>query len=86
MRKLFILLHFYVYFVSEKVMKDRAHVPPTTYGGYVDDANDQLTICNYNPLSKRNPYDLLFLESAKTDQPLDTFREIISDAVYGDGE
>jgi hypothetical protein len=52
----------------------------------VDDANDQLTICNYNPLSKRNPYDLLFLESAKTDQPLDTFREIISDAVYGDGE
>lgn len=85
-RKLFILLHFYVYFVSEKVMKDRAHVPPTTYGGYVDDANDQLTICNYNPLSKRNPYDLLFLESAKTDQPLDTFREIISDAVYGDGE
>ena len=31
-RKLFILLHFYVYFVSEKVMKDRAHVPPATYG------------------------------------------------------
>lgn len=85
-RKLFILLHFYVYFVSEKVMKDRAHIPPATYGGYVDDANDQLTICNYNPLSERNPYDLLFLESAKTDQPLDTFREIISDAVYGDGE
>ena len=85
-RKLFILLHFYVYFVSEKVMKDRAHVPPATYGGYVDDANDQLTICNYNPLSERNPYDLLFLESAKTDRPLDTFREIISDAVYGDGE
>lgn len=85
-RKSFVLLHFYMYFVSEKVMKDRAHIPPATYSGYVDDANDQLAICNYGPLYEGNPYDLLFLESARTDQPLDTFREIISDAVDGDGE
>ncbi len=85
-RKMFVLLHFYMYFVSEKVMKDRTHIPPATYTGYVDDANDQLATCNYGPLYEGNPYDVIFLESAKTDQPLDTFRDIIWDAVDVDGE
>lgn len=83
-RKMFILLHFYAYFVHDDVMKDQSSGFFADYSSYVEDASDLLACCNYGPLYEENPYDMIFLYSAGTVRPLDTFREIIGDAVEED--
>ena len=71
-----ILLHFYSFFITALLSKD----PGDLYAVYVDDARDQLEESGYGPLYEGSPYDQIFLFSAKTDQPLDTFRDIILEA------
>ena len=83
-RKMLILLHFYCFFVSCVLDKDSGSHPYDNCSVYVEDANDQLASCNYGPLYEGNPYDQIFLYSAKTPHPLDTFRDIIGEAVDGE--
>lgn len=75
-RKMLILLHFYSFFVTALLSKD----PGDLYDVYVDDARDQLAESGYGPLYEGSPYDQIFLFSARTPRPLDTFRDIILEA------
>ena len=75
-RKMLILLHFYGFFAAALLGREQGEL----YSAYVDDARDQLEESGYGPLYEGSPYDQIFLISAKTDQPLDTFRDIILEA------
>ena len=62
--------------ITERMGREQGEL----YSAYVDDARDQLEESGYGPLYEGSPYDQIFLISAKTDQPLDTFRDIILEA------
>lgn len=79
-RKMLILLHFYEFCVEYRLESMVTVKTKSTvfYNDYLNDVNDLLTSCGYPPFYYGNPYDLIFLFSARTDMPLDTFREVIS--------
>ena len=87
-RKAIVLFHFYSHFVRQTFIKGYTNFYSQDtedvdgqLADYTENANDQLETCGYGPLYEKNPYDSIFLYSAKQPQPLDAFRDIISDAV-----
>jgi len=82
-RKMLVLLHFYCFFIPYVLGENTRDYSPMDYPVYVEDANDQLASCNYGSLYEKNPYDHIFMSSAQTPYPLDTFRDIIEEAVDG---
>ncbi|OUQ43211.1 hypothetical protein B5E65_05400 [Gemmiger sp. An120] len=48
---------------------------------YIQEMNDRLNTAGLPPLYYGNPFDWLFLFSAKEDNPLDCFREILAEAM-----
>ena len=48
---------------------------------YTDELNNILFDCNYSGLYYGNPFDWLFLFCAQSEQPLDTFRELLAEVL-----
>ncbi len=80
-RKLLVLLHFFTFWIKIKInasiSKEYDH--EQLYNIYRDEADDCLMECCYEPLFAGNPYDWLFLVSAKSEDPVAFFRCCISD-------
>lgn len=77
-RKCLILLNFYCFWC--KAVVDRTFldgVEAFAYDIYLEEANSLLRNCGYEELFAGNPYDWLFLCAARTERPLDGFRDII---------
>lgn len=75
--KMILLLHFYSFCMENNHSGDCQEF----HENYMDDANDLLNTCGYGPLYHDNPYDWIFWFVTKTERPLDTFRDIIAEAV-----
>lgn len=82
-RKMLILFHFYTFFVLLFLEKEAAfpYEKADLFLIYTDDANDELADCGYGPLYPENPYDWMFLYCAKSECPLDTFRNMILEVI-----
>lgn len=80
-RKCLILLVFYKFWVSitlKKLNQEKISVSSKElFDAYRDETDDILAECGYHELFIGNPYDWLFLWASKTDNPLDTLRNVI---------
>lgn len=74
-RKLLILLHFYKFWINDYKKYKELETNPTTM--YEKKVKRMLLQCGYGELFSQNPYDYLFLQCAKLDDPLNSFRCII---------
>lgn len=79
-RKMIVLLNFYSFWVRVKIgLTDiSGYSIDERYEIYVDEADTMLFECGYESLYAGNPYDWIFLCSAKDSEPLDFFRSCIS--------
>ena len=83
-RKTLVLLHFYTYWLKQKVHNSSDDGNYNLYQIYLDESKDCLKTCGYEPLYPGNPYDWIFLYASanyKTENPLDFFRVFIGDFV-----
>lgn len=80
-RKLLVLLDFYVFWVSIKlgISNVAGFDTESLFQIYRDEADSLLYQCGYEPLYAGNPYDWLFLCSAKNEEPLEFFRDCIGE-------
>ena len=80
-RKVLILLQFYCFWCERKLERDTSEYMmdeiDNLYETYIDEANTSLTDVGYEELYPGNPYDWIFLYSAKKDAPLEFFREMM---------
>lgn len=79
LRKLIILLASYKHWVGLKFSKTESDIEV-----YIDEINLYLNDSGFSPIYYGNPYDWLFLFCSLSDNPLDTFREIIAEVLEGD--
>lgn len=77
LRKAMILLAFYEFCFDAQEQGINAG---ECFDEFLDQTDDMLTSCGMGPLYIGNPYDWLFLFCVKSEQPLNTFREIIDEA------
>lgn len=84
-RKTLILLEFYTFWVTEKLSAKKIRKQKSTdeklFQTFVKEMNQELHDCGFDNLYYKNPYDFLFLYASYSEAPLDTFRNIISDAI-----
>lgn len=71
-RKILILLNFYVFFNQKNNVTDC-----DTFDWYVQVSNDILTSCGYNGLYPCNPYDWMFLYCAFQEDPIGQFQALM---------
>ena len=85
-RKIIILLDFYVFWVEYKLgISDTDDIDPSLIPEiYSDQINETLAVCGYDPLFEGNPYDWLFLCSANSPDPLKFFFECIQELISED--
>lgn len=76
LRKLIILLSSYKHWVSLRFNNVESDIEV-----YIDEINNYLNDSGFSPVYYGNPYDWLFLFCALSDNPLDTFREIIAEVL-----
>lgn len=87
-RKILILLHYYVFWCSYKLRKSTnslilADAPDSN--DYEQEISDLLVDAGYFPLYNKNPYDWIFLYSAKQQpDPLNALKEILGDLCNND--
>lgn len=83
-RKALILLEFYTFWVKERLSRNSYPLPRRKlFQIFVDELNQTLYDCGFNELYCKNFYDFLFLYASFSEErePLDIFRDIISDAI-----
>jgi hypothetical protein len=80
-RKMIILLDFYSFWVNIKLgISDMSEYSASErFTTYIDEANALLHKCGYEDLFEGNPYDWVFICSAKNDEPLDFFRSCVNE-------
>ena len=76
LRKLIILLSSYKHWVSLRFNNVDSDIEV-----YIDEINNYLNDSGFSPVYYGNPYDWLFLFCALSENPLDTFREIIAEVL-----
>lgn len=81
LRKSLVLLSFYTFWANISINKDNS---PDNHLVFIDETNDMLIEAGMNRLYPGNPFDWLFLYCSNTYDPLDTFREIISEILDDD--
>lgn len=79
-RKCLILLKFYHFFINLEL--NPGIIENYAYTIYYDETNDMLYSCGYEELFPGNPYDWLFLWSARQTKPLDALRNAINTLEY----
>ena len=78
-RKLIILLEFYRYWCSIKIMDEEYDdFENPLSDAFVDEINYTLYLCGYEEMYAGNPYDWIFMCSAQADDPLSYFRQCIT--------
>ncbi len=77
LRRMIILLEFYAFFFDAEEEYKNEELPDYIYCDFVDQMDDVLNLCGMGPLYIGNPYDWLFMFSAKSRAPLSSFRELI---------
>lgn len=82
LRKTIILLFFYQFWCEQDLNINPIDDEEERKETFGIEINDCLTSCGYEPLYIGNPYDWIFIYSAKCDLPLDTFRDIYSSLIY----
>ena len=80
-RKMIILLDFYSFWVNIKLgISDISEYSASErFTTYIDEANALLHKCGYEDLFEGNPYDWVFICSAKNDEPLEFFRSCVNE-------
>lgn len=79
-RKMIILLNFYHFWVNVKLKtNDMEFSDDALPKIYLDEANTCLSQCGYEELDAVNPYDWIFLCSARSQSPLEYFRAMINE-------
>ncbi len=80
LRKTIIMLFFYKYWCEQNL-----NINPVDYelrySTFIEEMNDCITTCGFEPLYIGNPYDWIFIFSSKCEFPLDTFRSIYASLV-----
>lgn len=79
LRKLIILLYSYKHWVNLRFNKEKSDITI-----YEEEINNYLNESGFSPIYYGNPYDWLFLCCALSDNPLDTFRNIIAEVLEKD--
>ncbi|WP_195367021.1 hypothetical protein [Lachnospira eligens] len=78
-RKLIILLEFYRYWCSIKIMDEEYDdFENPLSDAFIDEINYTLYLCGYEEMYAGNPYDWIFMCSAQADDPLSYFRQCIT--------
>lgn len=80
-RKMIILLDFYSFWVNIKlgISDISEYSAAEKFTTYIDEANALLHKCGYEDLFEGNPYDWVFICSAKNDEPLEFFRSCVNE-------
>ncbi|MDE6053973.1 MAG: hypothetical protein K2G55_09475 [Lachnospiraceae bacterium] len=79
-RKMIVLLDFYQFWVKVKLTTNNMEFPSDALPKiYLDEANALLDQCGYEKLDAVNPYDWIFLCSARSKNPLEYFRAMINE-------
>lgn len=82
-RKMIVLLDFYSFWVQIKIGENEIDLNDISkddlFNIYLDEANTRLNQCGYEDLYAGNPYDWIFLCSARNDEPLNFFRSCIEE-------
>ncbi len=76
LRKLMVLLFSYCFWCNIQIENDYADIED-----YIEQLNDLLTESNLSELYPGNPFDWLFCFCTMADNPLDTFRAILSEVL-----
>jgi uncharacterized ubiquitin-like protein YukD len=84
-RKLIIMLFSYInwYKAKHKANSDKEKYDIEDYTPQLDDLLEK---CNYSPLYFGNPYDWMFLFCTLSENPLATFRELLSEVLYEESD
>ena len=78
-RKLIILLEFYRYWCSIKIIDEEYDdFENPLSDAFIDEINYTLYLCGYEEMYAGNPYDWIFMCSAQADDPLSYFRQCIT--------
>lgn len=80
-RKFLIFLKFYHFWCNWKLNTPEAECP---YDLFLDEMNDLLYNCGYDDLFAGNPYDWLFMKASTMPEPLDFFRDAMSEILNTD--
>lgn len=91
-RKALILLEFYTFWAKVRLAsednssksdssKDKQPSQKELFDTFVEELNQMLEYCCFDKLYCKNPYDFLYLYASYSENPLDSFRDIISDAL-----
>ena len=78
-RKVLILLHFYIFWCNRMLTPIADFTPSQHLLVYREEANALLTQCCYEELFAGNPYDWVFLSCACSDAPLLMLREMVGE-------
>lgn len=82
-RKMIVLLDFYRFWANEKLKKGYTSFSMDMLSNlsetYVEETNACLYQCGYEELYAGNPYDWIFLSSARSENPLEYFRALIGE-------
>lgn len=82
-RKMIVLLDFYRFWANEKLKKGYTDFSMDMLSNlsetYVEETNACLYQCGYEELYAGNPYDWIFLSSARSENPLEYFRALIGE-------
>ena len=82
-RKMIVLLDFYRFWANEKLKKGYTNFSMDMLSDlsetYIEEANTCLYQCGYEELYAGNPYDWIFLSSARSEDPLKYFRQLIGE-------
>ncbi|MEE1153721.1 MAG: hypothetical protein UH241_01020 [Acutalibacteraceae bacterium] len=79
LRKLIILLYSYKHWVKLRFNEEKSDIAI-----YEEEINNYLNESGFSPIYYGNPYDWLFSFCAMSNNPLDTFREIIAEVLEED--
>ena len=79
-RKMIVLLFFYCFWLEVKlgIGGTKNHSNDELPGIYIEQSDARLLECGYEEMYQGNPYDWIFLCSAKSEDPLKYFKDIIS--------
>lgn len=77
-KKILIFLKFYEFWCQAKLYDSYSeYKPEELYEIFIDETNELLFSCGYENLYAGNPYDWLFMRSAKASEPLNFLRDSI---------
>lgn len=85
-RKMLVMLFSYVFWMNMRKYRMKYDKADDYYDDYVDQLNDLLERCSLPPLYYGSAYDWLILYCTATEDPLDTFQDILAYVLDGADE